>query len=98
MEIELTFKQQIELASKKESTLFKRIVGTIAHPWRDNEELLFNVGLGLSQLGYAPEQLDETFEAICRQTNLSFTNSPQWKKHFVKGFWSDEWWSLAKRS
>ena len=92
MELELTFQQQVKLAEKRRNTLVKYIVGVMPHPYRDDAEMLYNVGLGLSKLGLEPAELGDTFGMFCEKTELSFTNTPRWKKHFVEGYWSDPYW------
>ncbi len=92
MDMDMNFSQQIEIKKKRETTILKYAAGVIPHPWKDNKELLFNIGLEMSKLGLPPKEVEDVFVILCRKTDLSYKNTAKWRKCFVDGYWSDPFW------
>ena len=86
------FEKAIKVKQERETTIVRYAIGKLKHPWKDLEELLFQVGLELSKLGVPPQELDETFTMFTSNTGLRYYDNKRWKKHFVEGYWSDPYW------
>ena len=90
--MELSFRNQVKLKKHKQELLVKYASVEGEHPFNSTAKMLFEVGKGFSELGLPPAKLDEYFAAFAKLNHLDYDNSPEWKQHFVEGYWSDPYW------